>query len=76
MKNKTVKIELIGKNQEVFSGITVKAGKKYYIISKSPFGNEIMVFACDSMGHCSNKIDLWHGFTFESAKTFLSTNQP
>jgi hypothetical protein len=73
---KNVKVEVLGENIEVHSGITVKAGKNYYIISKSPFANEVMVFACDSKGHCSNTTDLWHGFSFEEAKGFLANNQP
>jgi hypothetical protein len=71
-----VQVEVIGENREVYSGLTVKAGKKYYIISKSPFDEEVMIFRCDSKGHCSNTTDLWHGQSFESAKAFLSDNQP
>lgn len=73
---KNVKVEVLEENQEVFSGITVKAGKKHYIVSKTPFANEVMIFACDSKGHCSNTMDLWHGFSFEKAKEFLANNQP
>lgn len=71
-----VKVETIGTNKETYSGITVKAGQKYYIISKSPMNGEVMVFRCDSKGHCSNKADIWLGTSFDDAIEFLSTNQP
>jgi hypothetical protein len=73
---KRTRITVLGTNGEVYSGITVKAGKKYYIISKSPFEEEVMVFRCNSKGHCSNTRDIWHGSSFEQAKDFLANNQP
>jgi hypothetical protein len=71
-----VKVEQLGANAEVYNGMTVKAGKKYYIISSSPFENSVMVFACNSKGHCKNTTDLWSGYTFAKAIEFLETNQP
>ena len=71
-----VKVEVLGENEEVDLGITVKAGNKYYIISKSPFNEEVMVFGCDKNGHCSKMTDLWTGCSFEEAKEFLANNQP
>lgn len=73
---KKVKVEVLGENAEVYSGLTVKVGRKYYIISKSPFEEEVMIFGCDAKGHCSNTRDLWHGSSFERAKEFLSEKQP
>lgn len=73
---RNVKIEVLGENQEVYEGLTIKAGKKHYIISKSPINEEVMIFRCNSKGHCSSMANVWKGLTFEDAKEFLANNQP
>jgi hypothetical protein len=70
------RITVLGTNEEVLEGITVKAGKKYYIISRSPFDYEVIIFACDSKGHCSSTHGLWTGCSIQDAKDFLANNQP
>jgi len=70
-----IKVEVIGTNQEAISGITVKAGRNYFIISKSPFNGEVMIFHCDSSGHCESMASVWLGTSFEDAKKFLSEKE-
>lgn len=64
MKQNKPKVVKVDTNTFVYSGITVKKGNKYYIISKSPFNNEVLGFACDSKGEPKSLKELARGSSF------------
>lgn len=71
------KVEDLGQNPEVYSGHTYKVNGKYYIISRSPFNGEVMVFKCRANGTPTTfrHVYLTYGQTSD-AINWLTNNQP
>ena len=65
------KLENIDINSFVYDGYTVKKGNKYYIISKSPFNNEVLVFRCNAHGKPKNFKRVLRSNSFKEAKKDL-----